>query len=99
MMTSLRTRRLLICVYYQSPWDRLSGFFWGVKKDNTLRWEIPANPRGVKWVLAKLGDWTDKRDHAWREKYAQASKNPPDRWKRRTGDDREACRLPGRAAH
>ena len=78
-----RDRRLLLCIFYKGPWDYLSEFFWGVKKDNTLRWEIPLRPKGWRRVLAALGDWANRRDTAWRNKYAERNENPPDRWKRR----------------
>ena len=37
----LRNRLLLICVFYEGPWDYLSVFFWGLRRDGSIRWEVP----------------------------------------------------------
>lgn len=75
-------RRLLFMIHYEGPWERLLNVAYGIRPDLTLRWEIPSRPRGVLWVLDKLGQFFDARDRAWRERHLAAGTEPV-RWKRR----------------
>lgn len=81
-----KSRNLLLTIFYQGPWERLTNFFYGIKRDNSLRWEIPGNPRGVRKLLAALGNYCEYRDAIWRFKYNRQRKNPPSIWKRRSSD-------------
>lgn len=83
-MKDTDARTLMIAVFYEGPWAKLSDWCYGLKKDGTLLWDIPLHPRGLWWVLAKLGAWLDDRDRIWRAKYVALRKDPPARWKRRT---------------
>ncbi len=76
-------RMLLLTIFFQGPWDRLSNWCYGLRKDTSIRWEIPAEPKGVKWVLAKIGNWAEQRDKLWLTKYAFQGKEPHKRWNRR----------------
>lgn len=74
----------LLAIFFDGPWAKLSNWCYGIRKGgDELSWEIPEHPRGVKWVLAKVGDWAEVRDRAWREKFATRRKEPHDRWRRR----------------
>jgi hypothetical protein len=79
---SPRDRRLLITVFYESPWSRLGSFCMGVRKDCSLRWEIPDNATGWRRPLERIAMWAEKRDRAWIERYALKGVNPPKRWRR-----------------
>lgn len=82
---TFRDRNLLISVLYEGPWDHLAMFCLGIHRDNRdeVRWNIPMEPTGWRWVLGKLAEWAEKRDQIWRAKYAIKHRNPPERWKRR----------------
>jgi hypothetical protein len=73
---------LIICIFYEGPWSRLESLFLGIRRDCTLRWEIPAQPRGWRRVLGWLGDYCDRKDASWRRRYARQHRTPPGRWKR-----------------
>lgn len=62
--------RLLSTIDYCGPWERLQGFFYGVRKNGTIRWEIPENPRGWRALLGFLGDYCNRRDLRWHDRYA-----------------------------
>ena len=72
----------LIAIWYEGPWAKMSNGCYGLKKDGTLLWDIPANPKGLRWALARLAKWADERDRLWRAKYALKRKDPPRVWKR-----------------
>lgn len=76
-------KRLIMAIFYEGPWDKLSGFFLGVRKDFTLRWDIPLNPKGWRWALGKLAHWCERRDRAWQNTYIRSGKVPHKRWMRR----------------
>jgi hypothetical protein len=80
-----RGKRLMIAVYYEGPWERVSAFFLGIHRDNRdeLRWEIPENPRGWRWLFGEIADWADRRNYAWRNRIVSKGKMPRERWKRR----------------
>ncbi len=75
-------RKLMLMLDYEGPWERLSGFFYGVRPDNTLRWDIPDNARGWRAVLGRLGEFCDRRDVDWRRSVV-AGRRPHERWRRR----------------
>ena len=81
-----KDRTLLICVFYESPWEKLCNFCWGIRNgqgdDDSFRWVIGQHPKGWKWILYKIANWAEQRDIAWRRKYAVRNINPPKRWKR-----------------
>jgi hypothetical protein len=60
---------LLFVVDWYGPWERLQGFFYGVRSDASLRWEIPADPAGWRWLLGRLGDWANRKDIAWTSRH------------------------------
>jgi hypothetical protein len=77
-------RMLLLTIFYQGPWDRLSNWCYGIRKGTEeLRWDIPAEPKGIKWVLMVIGDWAEKRDKQWRAKFAVTGREPRKLWNRR----------------
>jgi len=77
-------RILLLTIFFEGPWDRLSNWCYGLRKGTEeLRWEIPEHPRGVKWVLKSVGDWAEQRDQLWKTKYAIKRKEPSKIWSRR----------------
>jgi hypothetical protein len=78
----VKNRRFLLVVFYEGPWDRLQAFCYGIRKDGSLRYEIPLNPRGWRRLLGEIGAWADRRDVRWREKYAVSGKMPHPRWRR-----------------
>lgn len=77
--------RLLLMIMYQGPWERVSNFCYGLRRDPecTLRWDIPQDPTGWRWVMAKIGDWAEARDRKWQDRYKLGPGKPHDRWKRR----------------
>lgn len=80
---NIQDRRFLIAIWYEGPWAKLSNWCYGIRKEGTLLWDIPAHPKGLKWVLAKIAAWADEHDLSWREKFVVRRKNPPRIWKRR----------------
>ncbi len=77
-------RMFLLAIFYQGPWDRLSNWCYGIRKGtDKFRWDIPEHPRGVKWVLMRVGDWAEQRDRIWRAKFAVRGKDPRKIWNRR----------------
>lgn len=93
--TSFKDRQFIVLIMYEGPWERLSGFCYGLRADGTQRWDVPRNPSGWKKYLARLGDWFNTRDMIWRAKYVCKRQMPPRRWERRVpseliDDDTEA---------
>lgn len=80
---SFADRNLLVMIYYEGPWEKLGNFAMGLREDNTLRWEIPADPTGWRKALGDFADWAERRDALWRAKYVIRRKNPRKRWERR----------------
>ena len=81
-----RDRRFLSVIYYEGPWERMSNLAYGMRPDGSLRWDIPADPRGWRRVLRLLeviGNWADRRDRSWHDYYVNRGVKPPRRWKRR----------------
>ena len=83
MNESDRDRHFLIAIWYEGPWAKLSNWCYGIRKDGTQLWDLPAGSRGIRWLLAGIGLWADGRDRAWRLKYVMRRQNPPRIWKRR----------------
>jgi hypothetical protein len=81
--TSPGERRLLLMIFYRGPWARLADFCFGLPRDpdKPLRWEIPADPSGWRWVLQAIGSWAEMRDAVWRAKYAAKRKSPSEFWR------------------
>jgi hypothetical protein len=70
-------------IFFEGPWEKLQIFAYGIRRDCTLRWVIPENPTGWRWLAAKIGDWAERRDQLWRAKHVIKRKNPHERWSRR----------------
>ena len=85
---TFKDRALLIAIFYESPWERLSTFLLGVYRDGReeYRWIIPEHPAGWWKVLLAIATRAEQRDVIWRAKYAVRNRNPPARWKRGTGN-------------
>ena len=84
-------RNLLLMIFYEGPWEKLYGFCYGMRRDFTLRWEMPDKPKGPWKLLQALATYFEYRDAIWRYKYNWRRKNPPALWKRRShGNDAEA---------
>lgn len=71
-------RRLLHMVQYRGPWERLSGFFFGVRDDLTLRWEVRDGS-----LRDRLGVACDALDHRWHDRHLRRGTVPWRHWKRR----------------
>lgn len=78
-----RAELFLIMIFFESPWERVSNFCWGLKRNGDLRWRIEDDDRGWKYLLTKIGDWAERRDHAWRARYVLNGTKPHKRWARR----------------
>jgi hypothetical protein len=76
-------KMLLFAIRYEGPWAKLSNWCYGINKEGTLLWDIPDDPKALKWVLAKVAHWADDRDQVWRLKYVLTGKEPHRTWKRR----------------
>lgn len=74
--------RLLLHIFYCSPWESLMQFFLGIRRDNTLRWEIPNDPRGWRKALREAAGFCERRDFAWRERHVRRGTRPGRIWKR-----------------
>ncbi len=72
----------LFWIDYESPWERLAYMVSGIRRDNTLRFEIPENPTGWRKVLDRLADFCDDRDRAWRERHLAKHTRPRAMWRR-----------------
>lgn len=85
---TFKDRALLIVIFYDGPWERLSTFLLGVYRDGReeYRWIIPEHPAGWRKVLLAIATRAEQRDVIWRTKYAVRNRNPPARWKRGTGN-------------
>lgn len=77
-MSEAEDRRLLITVFYEGPWERLCNLALAIRRDNTLRREIPED----HW-RNRIADWLDYRDKMWVNSYALRKRTPNARWKRR----------------
>lgn len=78
-----KVRRVMFTVDWNGPWERLEGFANGIRRDGSLRWEIPADPRGWRAALGWLADWCNRRDLAWRRRFLASGDDPWSVWKRR----------------
>lgn len=90
MKPSPSDQRFLIMIFYCGPWERLSTWCYGIRKDGSLRWEIPASPTGWRWVLGKLACKFEQLDALWREKHVIRRVRPRDCWRRVDHGDPEA---------
>lgn len=81
-MSRERDQTFLLCVFYAGPWERLSSFFYGLRRDGTLRWELPQECRGWQVPLSWAGDFCDRKDGAWRRRHAARGTQPLKVWKR-----------------
>lgn len=79
-MSELPTReevkRLLFCVDWYGPWERLEGFFY------SSRW----GELSERHVLSRLGDWANRKDIAWRNRHMARRTKPWPMWRRREVD-------------
>lgn len=74
--------RLLLVIFYESPWEKVSSWFLGLRKDGSLRWEIPMHPKGWRKLFGQISAILEKRDQAWINGYAASGKKPHSRWRR-----------------
>jgi hypothetical protein len=88
-VASLKDRQFWITIFYEGPWERLSTFLLGVRRDGReeFRWIIGCDPKGWKKVLDSLANWADEHDQRWRFKYAVQNRNPPKFWSRRVSHE------------
>ena len=79
-----RKMRLMLCVFYESPWERIGAWFLGIRRDPSkdLRWVIPMHPTGWRWLFGEIAHFTDKQDRKWITRYATSGKKPHSRWRR-----------------
>jgi hypothetical protein len=77
-----KDQRLILVIFYESPWEKVGAWFLGIRKDGTLRWVIPKNPRGWRWLFGEIAHFTDKQDQRWITRYAASGKKPHSRWRR-----------------
>lgn len=82
-MMSRRDTSLMLMIFYEGPWERVSNLFIGLRKDGSFRWNIPAGATGWRKAAEAVADWAETRDHIWRAKYAIRRKTPHKVWKRR----------------
>jgi hypothetical protein len=78
--TDEQVRSLLFCVDWYGPWERLESFFFGVRRDGTLRWEVRDDPPSL---LCRLGTWADSKNVAWRHRHIVCGTRPWKVWRRR----------------
>lgn len=79
-------RRLLFTVWWRGPWERLEGWFYGIRRDGSVRWDIPADPRGWRRALGAAGDFCNRRDIAWQQRHVRRGSRPWPAWRRRVPD-------------
>ncbi len=85
-MSTEEDRRFLLVIDYEGPWDKLQGFFYGIRRNGQgLRWEIPEDPVCWRAVLGRAGDFCDRRNQAWLSRHARQGTKPHRWWKRKTG--------------
>ncbi len=71
--------RMLHFIDYCGPWDYLEGFFFGVRRDSTLRWEVREGS-----LLERLGTFCDHRNRLWHDRHLRRGTRPWRIWKRRS---------------
>lgn len=78
-LTPIEGEGLLIAVFYEGPWERLSGRLLRIDwRTNELRGEV----KDGSW-RERLSAIADARDKAWRRRYVVSGTRPAKRWKRR----------------
>jgi hypothetical protein len=84
LSTEEEVKRILFAVAWYGPWERLEGFFFGVRKDGTLRWDIrdDGSDSFLLALLGRLGAWASYRDCAWRHRYVEQGIKPWFVWRR-----------------
>lgn len=72
---------LLVFIRYEGPWERLGMWLLAIdRKTNEIRFEVPEG----SW-RDRLSDWCDRRDIAWRRKWAARwPEHPAAIWERKT---------------
>lgn len=84
-MTDEEAKRLLFSIRWLGPWERLEEFFLGVRRDGTLRYEIPAHH--IPWWLkpmSVLADYANHQDIRWRNRHIRRGTTPWRIWRRKT---------------
>lgn len=78
-ITDIQAKRLLIFIFYVSPWNRAATWLSGIdRKTNQIILAVPDDS-----LRARLAEWCDRRDTAWRHKWAARwpDRKPPSWWK------------------
>lgn len=73
-----QSRRILFTVEWSGPWERLMAFCLGIRRDNTLRWEVTAGS-----MMSQLSRWAERRDVVWKNRHLARGTTPWPVWKRR----------------
>ncbi len=83
--TDEQLRTLLFVLGYYGPWERLEGFFLGVRPNGPLRWDIRDDGTDSRLLilLGHLGSWANQRDIAWRKRHLARGTSPWPLWRRR----------------
>lgn len=82
---ALGARRILLMVFYEGPWEKVTNWLW---KTNKIQFDENDNPIDSKHVVdddsirGRLAVWAERQDFKWRDKYARSDTRPNDRWKR-----------------
>jgi len=76
----LATSRTLIAALYEGPWERAETWLSAIDWRTGEIWrEVPDGS-----LRDRLANFCDRRNTAWRDKWARRQDDPPPRWKRRT---------------
>lgn len=78
--TEEEAKRILFAVDWFGPWERLEGFFFGVRQDGTFRWEVREDPPSL---LNRLGTYANARDFSWRHRHVSRGTKSWRIWRRR----------------
>lgn len=69
----------LIGLFYEGPWDRLAAWLWAIDWRTSDTWKLVEPGSLRNW----LAEQAEKRDYAWKMRWAMSYRKPPRRWKRR----------------
>jgi hypothetical protein len=68
-----------IGIFWEGPWCRLGLWLIGIDRNSDLKFEVkPGSLRD------RLADWADRRDIAWKRRWAARDGYPPEFWRRRS---------------
>jgi hypothetical protein len=87
-MRDLNTAALYVAVMYEGPWEKIMCWSMGIdRKTCELKFEMDPS-RLLHRLRDRLGDFSERRDVAWRRRWAARDRMPPARWKRERHHDR-----------